>query len=858
MNKSRTRVLLGITLVLSLAFVPRPVLADEMAGVVSADGEIPSAGAEEQMLSDEVADNDAVVVEESIQEAEPNPVVDSGDIDNPVDFETELNTAPANAGGNEEAEDASETLNNGSQTEENSIGEETLSDDVEVQELSDEEDASTGAVLEEEVVASAETVNEEEVDGVRLLAAPRTLLGATQSTLDGVDISGHNSRINIANLDADFVIIKATEWNPDKKNYTSYTTNRTNNTYISYTAQADAALAAGKLIGFYHFVTNPSMGAGWTAQAQGFIDAVSGYLGQAILVLDWEDTSYSTVESNVSGAKQWLDYVYEHTGVCPLIYMNKNCSRSYNWSSVKNAGYELWGAQYADMKHHTGYETDPWQSSSSWGAWGSRPMIFQYSATTTVDGSGGYIDVNKFYGTRDDWVRLADGGDQWVESDGDYYFVRNGSVVASGWVVTKKTPGGENAGLQRYWLNSDGTLAMGGLVQTGSGSWSYARPEGYVVRGAYASADGLVYLADNDGRLASPGWVVSSAYGQGTQRYWVDPATRACVPGYSSAGWDHYTHPAGYVVRGTYTTAEGGLVVADNDGKLESGSGLSNGWLVSSAFGQGLQRYWVEAGRIVFDRLVQVGSSEWAYARPEGFVARGRYTNPRTGYVYLADNDGRLASPGWVVSSAYGQGTQRYWVDASAHACVPGYSTDGWNHYTLATGYVLRGAVRDGDVLRIANNDGLMSNGWVITSTFGQGLQRYWQENGSIAMGGLVQTGSGSWSYARPEGYVVRGAYASADGLVYLADNDGRLASPGWVVSSAFGQGTQRYWVDAAARACVPGYSSAGWAHYTLPAGYVARNTTIFMRKVSKASSGLTYEVALYRADNNGVLTKTS
>ena len=88
MNKSRTRVLLGITLVLSLAFVPRPVLADEMAGVVSADGEIPSAGAEEQMLSDEVADNDAVVVEESIQEAESNPVVDSGDIDNPVDFMT--------------------------------------------------------------------------------------------------------------------------------------------------------------------------------------------------------------------------------------------------------------------------------------------------------------------------------------------------------------------------------------------------------------------------------------------------------------------------------------------------------------------------------------------------------------------------------------------------------------------------------------------------------------------------------------------------------------------------------------------------------------------------------------------------
>ena len=237
-----------------------------------------------------------------------------------------------------------------------------------------------------------------------LLMSAGALRAAAPSTLDGVDISGHNALINIANLDADFVIIKATEWNPDKKNYTSYTTNRTNNRYKSYVEQADAALAEGMLIGFYHFATNPSMGASWTAQAQGFVDTVSGYIGNAILVLDWEDTSYSTIEGNVSGARQWLDYVYEHTGVMPLIYMNKRCSQTYNWSSVANSGYELWGAQYADIKPHTGYQSDPWQSNENWGAWGSRPTIFQYSCTTTVSGSGGEVDVNKFYGSRGDWI----------------------------------------------------------------------------------------------------------------------------------------------------------------------------------------------------------------------------------------------------------------------------------------------------------------------------------------------------------------------------------------------------------------------------------------------------------------------
>lgn len=267
----------------------------------------------------------------------------------------------------------------------------------------------------DEGLPSEDDEAEPQEDAILLMSAG-ALRAAGPSTLDGVDISGHNALINIANLDADFVIIKSTEWNPDKKNYTSYTTNRTNNRYGSYTEQADAALAEGMLIGFYHFATSPSMGASWTAQAQGFIDAVSGYIGNAVLVLDWEDTSYSTIEGNVSGAKQWLDYVYEHTGVMPMIYMNKSCTQSHNWSSVANAGYELWGAQYADIKHHSGYQSNPWQSNDNWGAWGSRPTIFQYSSTTTVSGSGGEVDVNKFYGSRDDWIARC-GAKEMLEED---------------------------------------------------------------------------------------------------------------------------------------------------------------------------------------------------------------------------------------------------------------------------------------------------------------------------------------------------------------------------------------------------------------------------------------------------------
>ena len=277
------------------------------------------------------------------------------------------------------------------------------------------------------------------------------------------------------------------------------------------------------------------------------------------------------------------------------------------------------------------------------------------------------------------------------------------------------------------------------------------------------------------------------------------------------------------------------------------------GWAVEDRNnGYGLQRYWVVNGKTATSKLLDAAETGWwAYARPEGFVVRGRWTDPSTGYVYLANNDGRLEDPGWVVTSSYGQGLQRYWIDEKAHAAIPGYSSDGWDHYTTSSGYVLRGILRDGSDYYIANNDGKLtassatdtSTGWWITSSLGQGLQRYWLNSGKLALSTLIDPALGHgayWAYARPEGYVVRGRWTAPSGYVYLANNDGRLEDPGWVVSSSYGQGLQRYWVDAKAHAAVPGYSADGWDHYTTSSGYVLRGVSIL-------SDG-----TFYRADNDG------
>lgn len=304
--------------------------------------------------------------------------------------------------------------------------------------------------------------------------------------------------------------------------------------------------------------------------------------------------------------------------------------------------------------------------------------------------------------------------------------------------------------------------------------------------------------------------------------------------------------------------ADGVAPVAKAPAPAETGY---TGWAVEDRNnGYGLQRYWMVNGKTATSELLDAAETGWwAYARPEGFVVRGRWTDPSTGYVYLANNDGRLEDPGWVVSSSYGQGLQRYWVDAKAHAAVPGYSSDGWDHYTTSSGYVLRGMLRDGSDYYIANNDGKLtassatdtSTGWWVTSSLGHGLQRYWLNSGKLALSALIDPALGHgayWAYARPEGFVVRGKWDKGNGRVYVADNDGALPSvSGWMVTGKYDGGAlQRYYMDGDAHAAVTSffrvdgnlYYGIGWQ------GYVLRNSTI------------AYDGSFYVADNDGVLTK--
>lgn len=205
--------------------------------------------------------------------------------------------------------------------------------------------------------------------------------------MQGIDIASYQTGIDLSVVPCDFVIIKATEG----VNYTNPDFSR------AYTQ----AKEQNKLIGIYHYAN----GAGATAEADYFLSVVGDRVGDAILVLDWEQGGNSAF-GNVSYAKRWLDRIYAQTKVRPLIYMSKSVAYGYDWSAVA-PNHGLWVAQYAN-NNPTNYQSNPWTDTNGYGAWSS-PVIFQYTSTGRLSGWSGNLDLNLAYMDATAWAKYAQG-----------------------------------------------------------------------------------------------------------------------------------------------------------------------------------------------------------------------------------------------------------------------------------------------------------------------------------------------------------------------------------------------------------------------------------------------------------------
>lgn len=198
--------------------------------------------------------------------------------------------------------------------------------------------------------------------------------------LKGLDLSMWQS-VGTGDGDYDFIICKATEG-------VGYTD-------PSCDAHYQRAKAQGKLLGVYHFArpgyNDPIAEADW------FVSQIKGYIGEAILILDWE------VEAtwNVGWAKRWLDRVYALTGVKPMIYMSGSVVNANDWSSVVAGDYGLWIAYWPnEYQYGQGWPTDPSQMTYGIGAW---PFwaIWQFSSRN------GTLDCDVAQMDREGWMKYA-------------------------------------------------------------------------------------------------------------------------------------------------------------------------------------------------------------------------------------------------------------------------------------------------------------------------------------------------------------------------------------------------------------------------------------------------------------------
>lgn len=268
--------------------------------------------------------------------------------------------------------------------------------------------------------------------------------------LNGIDISSWQSDMDVYNVDADFVIVKVSGG-------VSYV-----NPY--WKQQADDALQSGKLLGLYHYACEYDSEPGGKAEAEYFLDQIGDYLYKAILILDWENHA---LNMPVSYAKEWLDTVAERTGTTPIFYGYAANVNTTDYSSI--AHYPLWMASYLDRyTYGYGYIDSP---DNTWdtGNWDNM-IMYQYSSTRKIPGYIGYIDVNAFYGTREDWLMLA-----------------NGSAVP----VPSPEPAPVPEGQPKYCVQvSNGWLPpMVGTYDTGGSSDDYAGIMGSDI--AYLAIEGV-------------------------------------------------------------------------------------------------------------------------------------------------------------------------------------------------------------------------------------------------------------------------------------------------------------------------------------------------------------------------------
>lgn len=211
--------------------------------------------------------------------------------------------------------------------------------------------------------------------------------------LKGIDVSVYQSGLDVNSVAVDFVIIKATGG-----------TGYVNSACDTHFQQAKSS---GKKRGVYHYYSDGYGGDDPIADADFFVDNIEGYIGDAILVLDWERGGNPHV-TEVDKAKAWLDHVFARTGVRPVIYMSASLVTELDWSSVIAGNYGLWVAAWPNGNNPVAnFAVDTNQDPNPHWDGAINDVLWQFTSTGRLDGYGANLDCDLFFGDGNAWDAYA-------------------------------------------------------------------------------------------------------------------------------------------------------------------------------------------------------------------------------------------------------------------------------------------------------------------------------------------------------------------------------------------------------------------------------------------------------------------
>lgn len=196
--------------------------------------------------------------------------------------------------------------------------------------------------------------------------------------INGIDISSYQAGIDLSAVPCDFAMVKATQG-------TGYTN-------PDCVRAVEQLMALNKGVGTYHYIS----GGDAVAETNFYIDSIHNWIGKSVIALDWE-SDQNSAWGNEKYLEQAVINIINRTGIPPMIYVQASrYDQVAEIAKYHNCG--LWIAQYAD-NNQTGYQGSPWNE----GAYSC--AMRQYSSNGRLNGWNGALDLDKFYGTLDDFKK---------------------------------------------------------------------------------------------------------------------------------------------------------------------------------------------------------------------------------------------------------------------------------------------------------------------------------------------------------------------------------------------------------------------------------------------------------------------